>query len=120
MPSGLSIDRVLADASQIINAWEANPDYSLGNLTLADLKTKQAALLAAKGVVETKNTELTALMNQRDRLGIEMSELASRLRSGFRAFYGPDSPQYKQAGGTRSSERMKPARKAKPDSSNNK
>ena len=101
MPTKMSVDRVLADTAQIINAWEANPDYSLGNLTLADLKGKHAALLAAKSAVDTKNTELTALLNQRDQLAGEASGLASRLRSGFRAFYGPDSSQYKQAGGTR-------------------
>jgi hypothetical protein len=41
-----------------------------------------------------------------------LGEWVTRARSGFRAVYGPDSTQYEQAGGTRSSERKKPVRKA--------
>jgi hypothetical protein len=35
------------------------------------------------------------------------------LNNGIRGFFGPDSNQYEQAGGTRKSERKPPTRKAK-------
>jgi hypothetical protein len=35
-----------------------------------------------------------------------------RVLSAVEAMYGPDSSQYEQAGGTRQSERKRPARKA--------
>jgi len=36
------------------------------------------------------------------------------LRKGVLAFFGPDSTQYAQAGGTRASERKKPVRSSEP------
>ena len=36
----------------------------------------------------------------------------TRIRSAMRGVFGPDSTQYEQAGGTRRSERKRPARKA--------
>ena len=59
------------------------------------------------------STELTGLINDRDSQGVGLNELVTRVRSGFRAVYGPDSTQYEQAGGTRLSERKKPSRKPK-------
>ena len=41
------------------------------------------------------------------------SQLTTRARSGIRGFFGPDSDEYEQAGGTRTSERKKPTRKVK-------
>ncbi|HWT01590.1 MAG TPA: hypothetical protein VN256_15190 [Pyrinomonadaceae bacterium] len=43
-----------------------------------------------------------------------MANIIARARSGFRATYGPDSTQYEQAGGTRSSERKRPSSKKNP------
>jgi len=40
------------------------------------------------------------------------NELIVRTRKGVLAFFGGDSTQYAQAGGTRSSERKKPVRKS--------
>jgi len=39
--------------------------------------------------------------------------LVTRARSGIRSVFGPDSTQYEQAGGTRTSERKTPTRKPK-------
>jgi hypothetical protein len=103
---------VLADAGQILNVWTANPDFKLGDMTLAKFKTATEELQEADNAVEAKRTELTGLINARDTQAAELGEWVTRARSGFRAVYGPDSTQYEQAGGTRSSERKKPVRKA--------
>ena len=42
-----------------------------------------------------------------------LTALTTRALSGIRGFFGPDSDEYEQAGGTRKSERRKPTRKTK-------
>ena len=113
MAAKLSADGVLQDATLIINAWTANPDYKLGDLTLEKFKTAFDGLGAASSAVDAKRTELTGLMNHRDEQAGAVHELVTRARSGFRAVYGPNSTQYEQAGGTRVSERRKPNRHQK-------
>ena len=112
MATKYSPDTVLADAGKIIDTWAANSDFNLGTLKLADVKKQREALIEANAAVEAKRNELSGLMGQRDDEAGKMNELVTRARSGFRAFYGADSPQYKQSGGTRSSERKSPHRAA--------
>ena len=114
MARGKSIEKLLVEAEQIARVWADNPSFSLGDITLAQFQTKIAELRNARGRAETLRTQLTALVNEANARGDELSELVSRARSGFRAFYGPDSTQYEQAGGTRASDRKRPARKLKP------
>ncbi len=111
MATKVSVDGVLADATSITNAWTANPDFTLGDITLAKFKAAFNGLDTANAAVETQRTELTGLINDRDDQAVALNELVTRARSGFRAIYGPDSTQYEQAGGTRTSERKRPNRK---------
>ncbi len=113
MAMKVSADGVLAEATLIINTWTANADFKLGDITLAKFKSAFDGLDTANTAVETRRTELTGLMNDRDDQAAELNEWVTRARSGFRAVYGPDSTQYEQAGGTRSSERKKPSRRPK-------
>lgn len=100
-----STNTLLSDADRIIDTWTANPDFKLGTVTLDQLKTERADLATADLAVETMRTDLTGLMNARDDKAKVLFDIVTRARSGFRAVYGPDSSQYEQAGGTRSSER---------------
>jgi hypothetical protein len=62
--------------------------------------------------VEALRTQLSGLLND---IGAKMkavSDVVTRARSGMRAFYGPDSTQYEQVGGTRTSERKRRAPKS--------
>jgi hypothetical protein len=106
-------DTVLADAGKIIDTWTANADYKLGTVTLEAFTQARDGAAAADAAVESKRTELSGLMNNRDDKMAELNELTTRARAGFKAFYGADSSQYEQAGGTRASERKSPTRKAK-------
>lgn len=107
------IDTVLEDAATIAKVWTDNPNFGLGDIKLADFQAALAAAQAATKQAEEKRIELVALMDVRDDKVKALSDLITRARSGFRAIYGPDSPQYEQAGGTRRSERKKPVRKPK-------
>ena len=109
--ANLSSDKVLADGARIATVWEANPDFRLGAVTLAEFNAAATALQQVVAQVEALRTQLTGVTNARDDQASALSELVTRARSGFRAVYGPDSSQYEQAGGTRKSERKSPTRK---------
>lgn len=82
-----------------------------GEITLAKPQAKIKDARQKRDQIETLRTQLTALTNE---LNVQIAELAgitTRARSGFRAIYVPDSTQYEQAGGTRASERKRPAKK---------
>lgn len=109
-----STNDVLTDANRIVDTWNANTDFTLGSITLAKFTEARDALAAADAEVESKRTELAALLNARDERHAVMQDLVTRMRAGFKAVYGPDSTQYEQAGGTRRSERASNSRKVKP------
>ena len=106
MHANIGSARVIGDARKIVDVMEANPQFVLGSVTKESTVAAIEALETAHAVVETKRTELTALIDQRDSKSVELSQLVSRVRSGVRAVYGPDSYQYEQAGGVRTSERQ--------------
>lgn len=113
MPKNNSIDDVIADGERIVRVWSDNPAFSMGDVTLAQLATMIAELRTLRGQIEAARTQSTQLVNQSNDKLAAISSVASRARSGFRAFFGPDSSQYEQAGGTRKSERKRPAARKK-------
>jgi hypothetical protein len=114
MARGKSIETLLAEAEQIVRVWADNPTFSLGELSLAQFQSKITELRNKRAQAETLRTQLTAIVNDANTLSDDLAELVTRARSGFRAVYGPDSTQYEQAGGTRASDRKRPARKPRP------
>jgi hypothetical protein len=109
----LAVGPVIADSHKIKNAWAANPTFSLGDVKLTGFTATSEALDQLNTTIETKRSELKGLIEQRDDQAKALQELNTRALSGFRAQYGSDSPQYAQAGGTRTSERAAPKRKPK-------
>jgi hypothetical protein len=104
-------DKVAEDANQILRVWEANPDFKMKEVGLADFQTSCANLNNLIQNVVTKDQEATVLRNDRDDLAAKVKELCTRARSGMKGFFGPNSSQYEQAGGTRAIERKKGSRK---------
>ena len=100
-----TISRLLIETQKIVDTWTANPGFALGDLTLAQLLEAQNRGSSLSEKVETLRVEMVGLANQRDAAAETLRDMATRARSGFRAFYGPDSTQYEQSGGIRSSER---------------
>jgi hypothetical protein len=114
MARKVSIDLVLEDAERILRVWAENPTFSLGELTQAKFQALVDDLRNKRNQTEALRTQLTALVNETNDLGLSLSDAVTRAMSGIRAVYGPDSSQYEQAGGTRRSERKRPvARKPK-------
>jgi hypothetical protein len=113
MAGQLSVARILGDAATIIDVWTANPNFTMGSVTKDNVVAAVAEMQAAHAAVETQRTQLTGLMDARDAKATALRELVTRARSGIRAAYGPDSAQYEQSGGTRTSER-KPRRRNPP------
>jgi hypothetical protein len=105
------VDSILNEAEQIARVWTDNPTFTLGDLTLAQFQALITNLRTRRGETEDLRTQLTAAINDTNGQAVAVSEAITRARSGFRAFFGPDSTQYEQAGGTRRSERKRPARK---------
>lgn len=109
MPNNTN-ETILTDANRIIETWSKNRDFSLGSIKLADFRKQRDAFVAASTEVAAVRNQLTGLIGERDDHGDKLTEFITRARSGIRANYGPDSAQYKQAGGTRQSERKRPRR----------
>lgn len=101
----VSIPKALDNAAKIKATWLANPTFKLGDITLAGYTALLAKVTEAEAIIETKRHELQGLLDERDDDTRELQAQTTRALSGFRAVYGPDSPQYDQAGGTRNSER---------------
>ena len=70
-----------------------------------------AEAVALDEVYGQRDLELTGIRERRDDKLRQVNELVTRFRSGIRSIYGPDSPEYEQAGGTRTSNRKPPKRK---------
>ena len=114
MPKSISVDKVLADAERILRVWAENPTFSLGELTQVKFQALLDELRDKRNQMETVRTQLTALVNETNEKGSNLSDAVTRALSGVRAVFGPDSSQYEQAGGTRRSERKRPT-KQKPE-----
>ena len=116
MPKSKSVDNVLSEAEQIARVWTDNPSFALGDITLAQFQTMINDLRTQRNTTEDLRTQLTAAINNTNAKAEAIGGVITRARSGFRAFFGPDSTQYEQAGGTRASDRKRPTRKPKPSS----
>ena len=66
-----------------------------------------------------KDVELSGALSKREEKARELHGLVVRFRKGILGCFGPDSPEYGQAGGTRESQRRSPTRKPKTASATN-
>jgi hypothetical protein len=110
---GKAIEGVLAEAEQIARVWTNNPDFAMSDVTLAQLQTKITDLRQKRVDTENLRTQLTEKVNDANGQAKALGQVITRARTGFRAFYGPDSTQYEQAGGKRASERKPRSSKKK-------
>ena len=113
MSTNRRIENTLAEAEQIARVWGENTAFAMGDVTLAQLKTMIEELRTRSRATEDIRTQLTAAINEANGRAEALNGIVTRARSGFRAFFGPDSTQYEQVGGTRLSDRKRPARKPK-------
>jgi len=116
MATKVPADKALADASGIEKVWKANPDMKLGKnddtVALADYQASIKAVSDLNTQIEDLRHQLDGLLDKRDDAAIALSGYNTRALSAIRGIFGPDSTEYDQAGGTRTSERKAPVRKA--------
>jgi hypothetical protein len=103
MAKTAKITVTLEDAHDVQNVWESMPTYTMGEVKLKDFNAAYDAAEELTKDYATKDLELTGIRGNRDDKLRELSELITRFRSGMRSSFGPDSVQYEQSGGTRSS-----------------
>ena len=120
MPNRYSTDNVLAECERIARVWVENPNFSMGEVTLASLQAKMTLVRQKREQLETLRMQVTSLSNEVvDGTG-ELAAIRTRALSGIRAVFGPNSNQYEQAGGTRPVDKRKPSRKGGDDSDESK
>jgi uncharacterized protein with von Willebrand factor type A (vWA) domain len=117
MATKVSAEQVLKDSKGISKVWKANPTLTLGKdddkVALKDYQASVKALTDFNDEIDEVRNHLTELLNSRDAAAATVSGLNTRALSAIRGIYGPDSTEYDQAGGTRTSERKKPTRTKK-------
>jgi hypothetical protein len=99
------VARLLSDANRIVDVWSKDPAMVIGSMKLEQFVGAVESATAANAEVETARTNLSGQIDRRDDRAAELQVLIKRARSGMLAAYGPNSPEYGQVGGTRSSER---------------
>ena len=114
MATKVPADKALSDATGIEKVWKANTDLKLGKGTdtvaLADYQSSIKAVNDLNTQIEDLRHQLNGLLDKRDDAAITLSGYNTRALSAIRGIFGPDSAEYDQAGGTRTSERKTPTR----------
>ena len=117
MATKISADKALTDASGIEKDWKANTDLKLGKggetVALANYQASVKAITDLNKKIEDARHELDGLLDNRDDAAVLLNGYNTRALSAIRGIFGPDSSEYDQAGGTRTSERKSPTRKTK-------
>jgi hypothetical protein len=106
-----TIDDVLAETDQVMKVWKSNPGMSIMGLTSADVDGAREGVAALDANIEDLRHQLTSLLDRRNDQAQALNELVVRVRGAIKSNFGADSPEYEQAGGTRTSERKKPTKK---------
>ena len=82
-------------------------------LKVADYKAKITAVKIKNDQYNSDLSDLDAALNAIQADEKALDDLSVRMLAGVGSKYGKDSTEYEQAGGTRTSERKAPVRKAK-------
>ena len=114
MATNSNPDAVQADAATLKKVWGDNADFKLKDVTFQNFKDKTDKLAQTLDEIARKELELTPLRNDRDGLANELKDICVRVRAGMKGYFGADSSEYEQAGGTRASERKKPQPQRRP------
>ena len=112
MPSRVIAEGVVTDTDKTLKVWKANPTMTIMNLTPAEVETARDSVKTLETQIEDLRHQLTGLLDRRNDEAKALNKLVVRVRGAIKSNFGDDSPEYEQAGGTRSSERKKPAQKA--------
>jgi hypothetical protein len=103
---------IIEQTRAILEAWKnINPAFMVGDLTLAEIEADLARTSPLLVQIDSLETQLVDLRNQRDTLFLSLWDNIKRVRAAVKGVYGDDSSQYEMIGGTRLSDRKHPTRK---------
>ncbi len=110
-----TIDDVIADLEKILSVFTMHEadDFKIGDITRQSLTTKIAGLRSQNAELENTKALAARLVNEISTELVDAGQIQTRGLSGIRAAFGPDSSEYEQAGGIRTSERKKTGPKKK-------
>ncbi len=104
---------VTTQAQEVIVGWnQVNAALAFGTLNVAALTADITSASVLESEISLLEIQLAERRNQRDLVYNSMWDKVKRVRAGVKANYGDDSQQYEMVGGTRTSERKSPTRKA--------
>ena len=105
-------NETLKKAGRALAVWQTIPDFKMGSVSLNDFTTafNTTDTLTKKHINHT--VEGAGLKANRDDKARQLNELVVRFLTGIHSTYGPDSPLYEQAGGTRPNARKSPKHQA--------
>ncbi len=107
-------DQILQHLDNVIGVWEENPNFSMGpDVTLEKLKATRVRLDICIMDVQATNRTLTRQIDDRDDCAKLGNEYMVRARKAIQGYFGPDSTQYAQVGGTRRRDHKTVGRRAK-------
>ena len=112
MAKTLRVKTTLAEALDVQSVWQTIPDFKMGDVSLTDFSTATTEADSLTKQHKNNAVQRAGLRANRDDKVRRLNELVTRFRSSIRGAYGPDSPLYQQAGGTRLSARKSPKRQA--------
>jgi hypothetical protein len=112
MSTNIAPEKLISDADSGLRVWKANRDFKLKNVTVDQYQKTRDQLETTVAEVKGLSEELTSKENQKTQLADDLNEMNIRLRSAAKGYFGPDSSEYELLGGTRASDRKRPARKA--------
>jgi hypothetical protein len=110
MSKNITDNNLVSDAKSVLKFWEDHPEINLNETTAAQFRKAQSAFQKITDEIAHEEIELSAKMTERDQLAKSVRVSISRVRSGVRAYFGPDSKEYEQVGGTRSSTKKRRVR----------
>jgi len=103
---------IIQEAEDTIQALQKiNPDLKIGDISLATLEEAFNLAVANRKQLTTAEKQVTDLSNERVTLLDNLWDMLKRVRNGIKGIYGDNSSQYELVGGTRLSEKKKPAKK---------
>jgi len=103
---------ILKQTQTAIEAWKRiDPAFKVGELTPDQLTANLTKVAPITAEIDSLETRLTELRNQRDDIFNACWVALKRLRSAIKGIYGDNSSQYEMIGGKRLADRKPVARK---------
>ena len=103
---------ILAQATEILAACkQIDPEMRAGSLTQDSLAEALTEARHSQSQIATLEKQLADVRNKRDQRLTQMWDAVKRVRATVKGAYGDDSSEYDLVGGTRLSERRRPARR---------